>query len=166
MKTDSFDISTLPAPESFLSSIQTLQQQLPHILDDFKKYYVFYNKNPDDTEYNQMFSNVKSNLNNINSQLFTVSNGVESNTNKITKNLLLLNKQIQEVKNKNNELKKKLGILEQKNNSSDELIHDYKEMYNKSYLRNWGLALSIGFSWFLLTKIFRKQQMMPIKNVA
>ena len=166
MKTDSFDISTLPTPESFLSSIKTLQEQVPHILDDFKKYYVFYNKNPDDTEYNQMFSNVKSNLNGINSQLFTISNGIDSSTDSISKNLLSLNKKIQEEKNKNSELKKKLGILEQKNNSSDELIHDYKQTYDKTYLRNWGLALSIGFSCFLLTKIFRKEQMMPIKNTV
>jgi len=157
MTTD-FDISTLPTPNSFLSNIQTLQEQLPPILDDFKKYYVFFNKNPSDSEYNQMFSNVKSNLNNINSQLFTISNGVESNTNTISSNLLALNNEIQNVKSKNNELKKNLGILNQKNSSSDELIHDYKEMYDKSYLRNWGLALSIGFSCFLLTHIFRKPQ--------
>jgi len=56
--------------------------------------------------------------------------------------------------------------LEQKNNSSDELIHDYKQTYDKTYLRNWGLALSIGFSCFLLTKIFRKEQMMPVKNTV
>jgi hypothetical protein len=42
-------------PEEIKEKIHTLQQQLPAILDDFKKYYVFYNKNPEYPEYQQMF---------------------------------------------------------------------------------------------------------------
>ena len=33
--------------KNFLSQINTLKEKLPSILDDFKKYYVFYNKNPE-----------------------------------------------------------------------------------------------------------------------
>ena len=32
-------------------------------LDDFKKYYVFYNKNPEYNEYKSHFENIKNNLN-------------------------------------------------------------------------------------------------------
>jgi hypothetical protein len=122
--TNSFDISNLQTPENFLYKIESLQEQIQPILDDFQKYYVFHNKNPDDTEYNQMFSNIKSNLNNINSQLFSVSNDIDKNTEIITENLLSLNEKIQSLKTQNNSLKKKVGILEQKNNTSDELIYN------------------------------------------
>ena len=52
--------------KNFLSQINTLKEKLPSILDDFKKYYVFYNKNPEYNEYQQMFENIKSNLQNMN----------------------------------------------------------------------------------------------------
>ena len=54
----------------FKEKLETLNNQLPAILDDFKKYYVFYNKNPEYSEYQQMFENIKSNLTKINSDLF------------------------------------------------------------------------------------------------
>jgi tRNA A37 methylthiotransferase MiaB len=47
----------LTKPQVFLSQINTLKEKLPSILDDFKKYYVFYNKNPEYSEYQQMFEN-------------------------------------------------------------------------------------------------------------
>ena len=43
-------IDDLTKPQVFLSQINTLKEKLPSILDDFKKYYVFYNNN---TEYNE-----------------------------------------------------------------------------------------------------------------
>ena len=59
-------------PEIFTQKLQTLSEQLPSILDDFKKYYVFYNKNPEYDEYKSHFDIVKNNLNAINSQMFTL----------------------------------------------------------------------------------------------
>ena len=82
-------------PNSFLDKLNVLKEQLPSILDDFKKYYVFYNKNPENSEYQQMFENIKSNLNGINSQLFMIKNNVQSEIDKINKNMVNLNKLIQ-----------------------------------------------------------------------
>jgi len=42
-------------PEEIKEKIYALQEQLPIILEDFKKYFVFYNKNPEYPEYQQMF---------------------------------------------------------------------------------------------------------------
>jgi hypothetical protein len=60
-------------PKIFISKLHALHEQLPHILEDFIKYYIFYNKNPDYPEYSQMFANIKGNLNTINSNLFILS---------------------------------------------------------------------------------------------
>jgi hypothetical protein len=46
-------------PDLFTERVQTLQQQLPPILDDFNKYFVFYNKTPNYPEYENMFNNIK-----------------------------------------------------------------------------------------------------------
>jgi uncharacterized protein YgiM (DUF1202 family) len=151
--------------QSFLSTIQTLQKQLDPILDDFAKYYVFYNKNPDVTEYQQMFSNIKSNLNQLNSQLFMVSNQVDTNTQAISKKLLEFNQKIQSLKTQNGTLSTKMQKIKHKNNSADELINDYKQMYDMGYLRNWGLGLSIVVSCALLSIVFRKTAL-PITPVS
>ena len=60
----------LPQSSQFTTKLETLQNQLPAILEDFKKYYVFFKKNPEYPEYQQMFQNIKGNLNTINSDLF------------------------------------------------------------------------------------------------
>jgi hypothetical protein len=98
MSIPSLNTSNFEKPENLLSTIQTLQEQIQPILDDFVKYYVSYNSNPTNSEYQQMYNNIKSNLNNINSQLFIISNTVDSNTSSISKNMLKLDKSIDKMK--------------------------------------------------------------------
>ena len=152
---DSID-HNFPDSTIFTEKIQTLQNQLLPILDDFAKYYVFYHKNPESNEYQQIFNNIKSNLNNLNSQLFMVSNDVQSNTNSLNEKLLELDNLIKNEKIKNAELKLKLGIVEHKNNAASELITDFKHMYNYGYLRNWGILISIFVAGFTINKVFKK----------
>jgi len=42
-----------PDPDQFREKLQTLDSQLSPILADFKKYYVFFNTNPEYPEYQQ-----------------------------------------------------------------------------------------------------------------
>jgi hypothetical protein len=140
-------------PNIFKEKLQTLNQQLPAILDDFKKYYVFFNKNPEYPEYQNSFENIKGNMNKLSSDLFMVSNDVESATNEINKKLFALNVLIQKEKERNRELKLKLGIVEHKNSAATELIYDYKNMYSEEYLRNWALFLSILIIGSSISKI-------------
>lgn len=149
-------IDDFQKPVKFTQKLETLKSQLPSILDDFKKYYVFYNKNSEYLEYEQMFQNIKGHLNTVNSDLFSLSNNVQINTDEINKKLFSLNTLIKQEKKRNRELKTKLGIVEHKNNASTELITDYKEIYGYDYLRNWGLFLSILVAVFTITQVFKK----------
>lgn len=130
-------------PEVLREKLKTLNEKLPPILDDFKKYYVFFNKNPEYPEYQNIFENVKNNLNTLNSDLFVLSNEVDVSTDKINKQLFILNKLIKQEKEKNRKLKKELGIVDHKNNAAIELIYDYKKIYKSEYLRNWSLFFCI-----------------------
>ena len=132
-------IDDLTEPPVFLSKINNLKEKLPSILEDFVKYYVFYSKNPEYNEYQQIFENIKGNLQNINSELFMTSNNIEKDTETINNRLQKINALIAKEKIKNRQLKRKLGIVEKKYNGSDELISDYKEMYNLDYLTNFAL---------------------------
>jgi hypothetical protein len=149
------EINNFESSTIFTQKLETLKSQLPAILADFEKYYVFFNKNPEYPEYEQMFQNIKSNLNDINSQLFVLSNDLQINTDKINEKLFALDVLIREEKTKNRELKLKLGIVEHKNSAASELIYDYKEMYESDYLRNWALFLSIIVVGIAISKTFK-----------
>jgi hypothetical protein len=146
-------VVTFKNPAIFNEKVETLNQQLPAILGDFKKYYVFYNKNPENQEYQNSFENIKSNLNKVNSDLFILSNDVQASTNELNKKLLELNMLIQQEKEINKELKLKLGIVEHKNNAATELLHDYKYIYSEEYLRNWALFVGILIVGLSIAKI-------------
>jgi hypothetical protein len=153
---DNEDITdNFKTPEIFKEKLQTLNQQLPAILDDFKKYYVFLNKNQEYPEYKNLFENIKGNLNKISSDLFILSNDVESSTNELNKKLVDLNDLIQTEKEINRKLKLKLGIVQHKNNAATELISDYKNIYSEEYLRNWALFVSILIIGGIISKTNR-----------
>ena len=141
-------------PELFTERVKTLQQQLPPILDDFNKYFVLYNKTPNYPEYENMFNNIKKNLNSLGSSLFMVSNDVDSNIDNINEVFKRLDILINRERKRNRELKRKLGIVETEANSSKEMIHDYNEMYDDDYLRNWGLFLSTVVVGVSISKMF------------
>ena len=145
-------------PKNFIEKVVTLQQQMPHILDDFKKYFVLYNKDPNYPEYQNMFETVKSNLTTLSSSLFMVSNEVDSNTDKISDVFNRLDVLIKKEKRTNIMLKRRLGIVETEANSSKEMIHDYNQMYDEDYLRNWGLFLSTVAVGVSISKLFTFSQ--------
>ena len=146
-------IDNFKTPIIFKEKLKTLNQQLPAILDDFKKYYVFFNKNPEYPEYQNLFENIKANMTKLGSELFMLSNDVQSSTNEINVKLFSLDKLIHNEKERNRKLKKSLGIAENENNAATELITDYKYMYSEEYLRNWALFLSIAVIGVFISKI-------------
>jgi hypothetical protein len=145
-------------PEFFTERVETMQQQLPPILDDFNKYFVLYNKSPNYSEYENMFNNIKQNLNSLSASLFLVSNDVDLNIDNINKAFKNLDILITKERVKNRELKRKLGIVETEANSSKEMIHDYNQMYDDDYLRNWGLFLSTVVVGVSISKMFTFSQ--------
>ena len=148
------DISdNFKTPGIFNEKLETLNKQLPAILDDFKKYYVFFNKNPEYPEYQNAFENIKGNMNKLSSDLFMLSNDVQSSTGELNKKLFALNILIKKEKERNRQLKLRLGIVEHKNNAATELISDYKNMYSEEYLRNWALFVSILIIGLAISKI-------------
>ena len=136
------------------NKLETLKSQMPAILNDFKKYYILYNKDTTNNEYTTLFLNITSNLENVNTNLTLLSNEVQVDINKINKELISLNSLIEEEKTIYKNLNSKLGIVEHKNNATTELITDYKQMYEYGYLRNWGLFFSIVLAGYTISKVF------------
>ena len=154
--------------ESLQNKLTTLDEQLPHILDEYKKYYVFLHKNPEYPDYQQMFANVQANLANIGSEFFKMINQLDVDTDLLNKKLTCLNALIVKEKRKNIFLKRRLGIVENKSNAASELIYDYREIYDEGYLRNWALILSIIIVGFAIKNIYSNANgdlMTNVKNI-
>ena len=57
---------------NYNEKLDNLNSQFYNVLDDFKKYYVFFNKNPDYNDYVVAYANAKSQLQQINSEIFKI----------------------------------------------------------------------------------------------
>ncbi len=147
------ELMNLTKPSLFLTQLDTLGEKLPHILDDFKKYFVFYSKNPEVAEYQQSFENIKGNLRKLSAELFMITNNIEKGTDDINHKLLKLDVLIEKEKMKNKVLRKKLGLVETKYDGSAEMISNYKETNNLYSTKNFGVFVGIVLSLVAVKKL-------------
>ena len=140
--------------EKYKHKLSDYEESFPHMLDEFKKYYIFFNNNPNVNEYQQMFSSMKANIQDIMSQVFVTTNEIQQNIDELNINILDLNSEIQKEKVKNVDLKKKLGVLNSENNSTEIMIDNYRETYNIQYFVNFVILLGILFVCFFMYKTF------------
>jgi hypothetical protein len=140
--------------KKYENNLKVLSETFPHILDEFKKYYTFFNKNPENNEYQHLHSSVKSNIQNANSQLFIVTNEIQSNVDELNVLIKKLNTKINKEKVTNADLKMKLGILNDENDATGLMISNYKETYNIQYFTNVVIFFGIMIACFIIYKIF------------
>jgi|APGre2960657423_1045063.scaffolds.fasta_scaffold66006_1 hypothetical protein len=138
--------------DKYKEDLNVLNGKFYSILDDFKKYYIFFNKNPEVDEYQQMFSNIKDNIESINSKLFTINTNLQQTVDDINIKIQQINIEIQKEKTKNIELKNNVGIINNKRTSSGILIDNYKELYNNTYYFNISIVFGILIILFLFYK--------------
>lgn len=143
--------------DEYLEKIKTLNDTLQYILDEFKKIFVLSKMYPENEEYQQQFSNITNNLKTILSNLFSLSNDVQVNIDNISKEMIKLNNLISVERETNGKLRKSLGIVEDKNNASTEMINNYKEIYDIRYLRNWALGISTLVCIATIGIVYKKQ---------
>lgn len=144
-------------PNQFNEKIKQLEESVNLVLDEFKKIYVLSKMYPENQEYQQQYENMIGGLNQIQSKLFTLDNDVQINIDKLNKAMITLDIEIKREREKNKNLKKKLGIVENKTNASSEMINNYNEIYDIRYLRNWALTLSTIICIITISSVFKKQ---------
>ncbi len=144
----------------YTTNLETLKAQLPPMLVDYNKYYLLYYQNATNDANRQMLESIRGNITNLSNDLFTLSNTIQVDSDKINEEMIDLNNLIVEEKEKNRILKLKLGIVEDKNNASNEMISNYKQHYDYGYLRNWGIFLSIIVAGVTISKVFKNNQIL------
>jgi uncharacterized coiled-coil DUF342 family protein len=141
--------------KQYKEKIHQLNSGVDLLLTEFKKLYVITNMHPTNEEYQTQYQNIINSLAEILSKLFSISNDVQINIDKLNKKLFEFDVLIRQERGKNKELKKKLGIVENKSNTASEMINNYKDIYDKRYLRNWSLLLSSVIGILTIVKLFK-----------
>jgi hypothetical protein len=148
-------VNNYAQPNALIEKLHESKDKLPFVLENFSKSFVLHSKNPEDNEYKQIFETDKSHLDKIMHDLFLLENNVSTNINKLNSNLEKLYIEIELLKGENKQLKKKLQLFNQHNDTTDEMIDNYKEFYEIQYLRNWAIGLSIFICIGVMTSIFK-----------
>ena len=140
--------------KQFDEKINTIKTQFFSALDDFKKYYVYYNKNPEVNEFQNYYVNSKGQLQTMSRDLFLITNNIDKNIEILDKEMAIVSVKLEDEKKLNGELMKLLNSLENTQNGSEILIDDSKDTYNAQYYHNWEIFIGILIITGLLTKFF------------
>ena len=135
------------------TKILNLKKTILMALKNFKKNYVNYNLNNDNDEYKNIFLTSKSQLQELNTNLFDLTNQM--------KNKILSNHS-----NNQNEIKSleesekmyditidQLNNVGDKNRASNILIDDYQDMYDKQFYNNFQIIIGIFVLSFITYKM-------------
>jgi hypothetical protein len=132
-----------PKAKQFKEKINSINSSFLSALDDFKKYYIFYHKNPEVDEYSNHFVNSKGQLQALSGEMFAT-------TNIIQKNIVTLNDKMQQISNKLKQEKGKytkmdtiFTSLKGTESGSNILIDDSKTEFNLLFFKNIELFIGI-----------------------
>lgn len=144
--------------KNYSEQINAYNSQFPAVLDDFKKYYVFYNKNPESDEYKNAFDTVVK-------QIQDIVKGVNNVTDNLQYDIELYNNLIANYNTKmgtqrrlNKEFSNVNTSVIDLANGSKLRIDDYVGLYNKQYNLNWEIAVGIFLAIVILLKVFQGQR--------
>jgi len=143
--------------QQYEEKINNIEKQFFSALDDFKKYYVFYNKNPEVNEYQNYYVNSKSQLQSMSKDLFLTTNDISKNIEALNDEMKGVSIKLQKEKKIYDESHGLLGSIQNTKNGTEILISDSKEEYNKQYYYNYELIGGIIIIGLLLTFMFKKK---------
>ena len=146
-----------PDAYNYKTKIDTISSQFLSVLDDFKKYYVFTNKNPEVEEYQHFFLEKQTQIEKINKEVFSIKNNIENNINELNKTISKLNEELSSEKELEKEMNKMIKHLKENGNGSKIMLSETNVIYNHQYLLNIELLFGIIMMLYLSFKIFKKK---------
>jgi hypothetical protein len=151
--------------KQFNEKINTIKSQFFSALDDFKKYYVYFNKNPEVNEFQNYYVNSKGQLQNMSRDLFLTTNNIDKNIDTLDTQMAAISAQLDDEKKLNKEMMELIANLQNTHNGSQVLIDDSKEKYNQQWIRNVEMFLCIIFISVRLfgNSFFKSSPPIPVK---
>ena len=147
-----------PEPKEYQDKINTIVSKFSSVLDDFKKYYVFTNKNPEVQEYQNFYLENQSHLQNLNKDVFLIRNDIETKIQQLDFIVSRLNTNLSSEKELKTEFEKIVNNLTEDNNGSSIMLTDSGVIYNKQYLLNIEILFGIIMMIYFLFYIFKNKK--------
>jgi hypothetical protein len=141
---------------TYLSDINTTKKQIFLALNDYKKFFVFHNKNPEYTGYTDSLNDSENKLNDIIKNTQSFNNNLFIKVDELNKKLKEFYIKIEKEKKKKNILTCKYKNLKNDSNGSEEMINDYEDLYKLQYLNNIIFLVGLLLSMVVTKKIFKK----------
>lgn len=140
--------------QQYDNKITDLSNTFFSVLDDFKKYYVYFHLHPESNEYQNFYETSKSQLQQLMAQMFNVAKNIKSDIESINEQMIQLQGRIKNERISSNKLSSVYNNIEMTNSGSNVMINDTKKLYNIQYLNNIEIFIGIFICGGLLFKIF------------
>jgi hypothetical protein len=130
-----------PQANVFDEKIKNITKSFFSALDDFKKYYVYYNKNPEVNEFQNYFANSKGQLQGLNSDIFLATNNIQQKIKDLDSEMHVTATKLDDEKELNDNLLMLVNRIKTTQDGSAIMIEDAKDEYNIQYYKNWELFM-------------------------
>ena len=141
----------------FGSKIETLKNQYPGYLDNFKQYYILTKQFPNDDSYTRGYQSSRTDMQNATKSLFMINNNIQVEIEKMKATTTILNTKISDEKARNITLQKKYDDATGEVGGAKTMINDYKKIYVLQYISNVSIFLGVILSGVIISKTFRRQ---------
>jgi methyl-accepting chemotaxis protein len=145
-----------PEENIFDEKIKGIENSFFSALDDFKKYYVYYNKNPEVNEYQNFFNTSITQLQGLNSDIFLITNNIQKKIQDLNIEMKAVSNNLNNEKELNSELLSLINNIQTTEDGSSIMISDAKEEYNRQYYKNWELFIGIVVFVGITIKMLKK----------
>lgn len=144
-----------PQTNNYNEKLNNLSSTFFSLIDDYKKYYVYTNKNPEVNEYQNFFLNTETQIQNTNKEVINLTNLIKNDIKQLDKLINDINIKLSTEKALNKELSKLILNLKNDNNGSSIMLDETTILYNKQYLWNIEIFIGIIILSFLITSNLR-----------
>ena len=132
-----------PEAKIYQEQINNKANSFLSALDDFKKYYVYYNKNPEVQEYNKNFTDSKEQLQTLSSDVFEITNTIQRKIEEKNRAMSGIEMKLKRQKVISQEQEKAVNNLKSVQVVSSVMIDDSKTDYIFNYYKNLEIFIGI-----------------------
>jgi hypothetical protein len=129
--------------EIISEQINSIKSTFYSVLDDYKKYYIFYHTHPEVNEYQNYYLQSKNQLTKLIKDLLNITTNINIKINELSDETSNTYNTLKEERVAYEDLTKKVNSLTGTKNGSKMLIDDFKEKYNEQYYNNIELFFGI-----------------------
>jgi hypothetical protein len=137
--------------------LKIIIEKLPGLLEEYKKYFIFFHKNPEVAEYQQIYVQYKSQLQTTNKELTDLGENVEQTILQTNKNISGESSTLTDKKQHFKQLILGFEHYQGSLSGADQMIEDFKTLYNIQYYKNVQIIYGIGIIGFIITFLMKKK---------